>query len=147
MSFSIILQTNKTEMNALDKSITNITTVTGTLKAGTSITNPIIIIAGDLSNVTGCNYMTISEFGRKYFVTDIISIKDNLFEVHGKCDVLTSFKTEIRSNRAIIRRQMNAFNAYLNDGSFRVYQNPSVVTKSFPAGFSTQEFVLAVAGS
>ena len=147
MSFSVVLQTNKTEMNSLDKSITNIVTVTGTLKTGTSITNPIIIVTGDLSAVTGCNYMTISEFGRNYFVTDIVSIKANLFEVHGKCDVLTSFKTEIRSNRAIIRRQMNAFNSYLNDGSFRVYQNPSIVTKSFPSGFTTQEFVLAVAGS
>lgn len=147
MSFSIILQTSKTEMNALDKSLINIVTVTGTLKTGTSITNPIIIVAGDLSNVTGCNYMTISEFGRCYFVTDIVSIKDNLFEVHGKCDVLSSFKTQIRSNRAIIRRQVTAFNAYLNDGSFRVYQNPSVVTKSFPSGFTTQEFVLAVAGN
>ena len=48
---------------------------------------------------------------------------------------------------AIVKRQENRWNLYLDDGSFKVYQNPMVLTKAFPQGFTTQEFVLAVAGS
>lgn len=147
MSFSIALQTNASEKNKLDKDLTTIATVTGTLKTQTSIIDPIILIEGDLSNYVGCNYMTISAFGRSYFVNNIRSIRTNLFEISAHVDVLSSFSAGIRSNSAIVRRQENNWNLYLNDGTFKVYQNPNVLTKAFPSGFSKQEFVLAIAGS
>ena len=144
---NITLQYNASEKNKVFKSVTDIVTLTGTLKTGTSIVDPVIIVAGDISDVVGCNYMSISEFGRLYFVNDIVSIKSNLFEVHGHCDVLSTYKDGIMTNSAIIKRQESKWNLYLNDGSFKVYQNPIVLTKAFPSGFTTQEFVLAVAGS
>lgn len=147
MSFNIVLQTNNSDDIVIDKSITDIATVTGTLKNDTSIINPTIMVQGDLSNYVSCNYMTISTFNRSYFITDIRSIRAGLFEVSGRVDVLTTYKNVIRANSGIVRRQENKWNLYLNDGVFRVYQNPYVLTKEFPSGFSTQEFVLAVAGS
>lgn len=147
MSFSIALQTNTSEKTKLDKDLTTIATVTGTLKTETSIIDPVILIEGNLSNYIGCNYMTISDFGRSYFVNNIRAIRNNLFEISAHVDVLSSFSAGIRSNSAIVRRQENNWNLYLNDGTFRVYQNPNVLTKAFPSGFTTQEFVLAVAGS
>ena len=147
MGFNIALQTNASEKNKLDKDLTTIATITGTLKAETSIIDPIILIEGDLSNYIGCNYMTISSFGRSYFVNNIRSIRNNLFEISAHVDVLSSFAKGIRSNSAIVRRQENKWNLYLNDGTFKVYQNPNVLTKAFPSGFTKQEFVLAVAGS
>lgn len=147
MAFNITLQTNASERNALDKSITNIITVSGELKTETSIIDPVIIIECDLSIVTNCNYMTISAFGRSYFVNNIRSIRNGLVEFSCHVDVLSTYKTAIRGNTAIIRRQENTWNLYLNDGLFKVYQNPNVLTKAFPSGFTTQEFVLAVAGS
>lgn len=146
MAFNIILQTNNSDKNVLDKSITNITTLSGTLKNETSIINPVIIISGNLATYVNCNYMTISNFGRSYFVTDIRSIRNGLLEVSAHVDVLSSFKTQIKGNTAIVHRQENLWNLYLNDGAFRVYQNPIVLTKEFSAGFSSPEFVLAVAG-
>ena len=147
MGFSIDLQTNSSEKNKLDKDLTTIATVTGTLKTETSIIDPVILIEGNLSNYTGCNYVTISAFGRSYFVNNIRAIRNNLFEISAHVDVLSSFAAGIRSNSAIIRRQENKWNLYLNDGTFKVYQNPNVLTKAFPSGFTKQEFVLAVAGS
>lgn len=147
MGFSIDLQTNASEKNKLDKDLTTIATVTGTLKTETSIIDPVILIEGNLSDYIGCNYMTISAFGRSYFVNNIRSIRTNLFEISAHVDVLSSFSAGIRSNSAIVRRQENNWNLYLNDGTFKVYQNPHVLTKAFPSGFTAQEFVLAVAGS
>ena len=147
MPFDIILQVNKSEKNKMIKSITDIITVSGELKSETSIIDPVIMINCELSDVTKCNYMTIGSFGRSYFVNNIRSIRSGLVEFSCHVDVLSSFADAIKSNSAIVRRQENNWNLYLNDGSFKVYQNPIVLTKEFPSGFTTREFVLAVAGS
>lgn len=147
MAFNITLQINSSEKNKLDKEITDIVTVSGVLKEDTSIIDPVIKIECDLSNYVNCNYITIPQFGRKYFVNNIRSVRNGLVEFSCHVDVLSSFADSIRTNKAIIKRQENKWNLYLNDGTFKVYQNPMVLTKAFPSGFTTQEFVLAVAGS
>lgn len=147
MAFNIVLQRNNSEMNRVSKSVDNLLTISGVLKEDTSIIDPVIKIKCDLSDVTGCNYLSIPAFGRSYFVNNIRSIRNGLVEFSCHVDVLSSFASEIRGNKAIIKRQENAWNLYLNDGSFKVYQNPIVLTKSFPSGFTTQELILAVAGS
>lgn len=147
MSFNIILQRNKSENNRIDKTIENISTVNGVLKADTSIIDPIIIINDDLSKYTTCNYMTIPSFNRSYFINDIISLKNNIFEVHGHVDVLSSFSSQIKANNCIYGKQESNYNLYLNDGSLKIYQNPRVQTKNFATGFTTQSYILTVAGS
>ena len=147
MAFNVTLQRNNSERNKLTKDISEILTVSGELKTETSIIDPVIIIECDLSAVTGCNYISIPAFGRSYFVNNIRSIRTGLVEFSCHVDVLSTFASEIRENTAIVRKQENNWNLYLNDGSFKIYQNPNVLTKAFPSGFTTQEFVLAVAGS
>lgn len=147
MAFQVLLQTNNSEKNKLDKDLATISTISGTLKNETSIIDPVILIEVDLTNLINCNYITIPVFGRSYFVTNIRSIRRNLVEVSAHVDVLSSFASQIRNNVAIVRRQENRWNLYLNDGVFKVYQNPMVLTREFPTGFSTFEFVLAVAGA
>lgn len=147
MSFSILLQRNTSELNKLDKTLTTITTLTGTLKTETSIIDPVIIVEGTLSDLKTCNYCTISEFGRSYFVNNIKSIRNNLIELTCHVDVVSTYKAQIRSQFAIVHKQENNWNLYLNDGSFKCYQNPIVLTKKFSNGFTTPSFVMAVAGS
>ena len=147
MSFNVVLMRNNSPNNQLDKDLVTLLDVSGTLKDNTSVINPVIKIQCNLSDVTRCNYMYIPTFNRYYFVNDMVSITKNIVEFSAHVDVLSTYKQEIRMNTAIIRVQENDWNLYLNDGTFKVYQNPMVVTKAFPSGFSTQEFVLAVAGS
>lgn len=147
MSFDIVLQRNNSENNKLTKTLTTIATYSGTLKTDTSIINPIIIVQCDLSDVANANYMTVSAFGRSYFITNIRSISNNLVEFSAHVDVLSTYATQIKACTGIVKRQENEWNLYLNDGSFKVYQNPMILTKAFPSGFTTQELVLAVAGS
>ena len=147
MAFNVMLQINNSERNRVTKDISEISTVSGELKAETSIIDPVIMIECDLSAVIGCNYISIPTFRRSYFVNNIRSIRYGLVEFSCHVDVLSSFASEIRGNTAIVSKQENKWNLYLNDGTFKVYQNPNVLTKAFPSGFTTQEFVLAVAGS
>lgn len=147
MAFTVALQSNSSPKNQLDKSVSGVLSVNGTLKEGTSVIDPVILVQAPLSTLVNANYMTISAFGRSYFITDIRSIRNDLVEISGHVDVLSTYAAGIRGNNAIIYRQENDWNLYLDDGSFQIYQNPSVLTRPFPSGFSTLEFVLAVAGS
>lgn len=141
----IILQKNTSEANRFSKNISNVGTMSATLKDTTSITDPTLIVTGSL-DVKSCNYLTIPVFGRQYFIMEVRSIRANVWEIDCHVDVLSSFKDSILSNEAIIKKQEYNWNLYLDDGSFRVYQNPLVLTKEFPSGFNTTEFVLAIAG-
>ena len=147
MSFNIRLMTNNSADNVADKDFTTISTLTGTLRTETSITDPSIVIeyAGALQDV---NYFYIPQFQRYYYVTDIRAVRAGLWEISGHCDVLTTALklSNLGSCIGVTKKQENKNNLYLNDGTFRVYQDPIVTTKLFPYGFSTFNYVLAVAG-
>ena len=145
---TIKLYTNTSPANFVTKSITQIgSDITGTLRQETSIVNPAIVIESASAPATA-NYLYIADFGRYYFIEDIISVRNGLWEIRCKVDPLSSFSTELKACSGIIHRAESdsAYNLYLNDGSFKAYANPNIITKKFPYGFTTQDFVLAVAG-
>lgn len=146
MSFDIVLQTNNSEDNRLTKDLTDIITLSGTLRDSCSILEPVIMIATD-SIPTTANYMTIAEFGRSYFIRDITSVRNGLYQISAHVDVLSTYAEQLKACGGIVQRQENDWNLYVDDSAFWVYQNPYVLTRQFPSGFTTQEFVLAVAGS
>lgn len=147
MAFTIILQRNSSETNKVDKSLTDLLTLSGTLRAECSIIDPSFQVEADLANLTGCNYCTVSVFGRSYFVRNIVSVRAGLVELVCHVDVLSSFKSELRANLGVIRRAESSslYNLYLNDGSLVAYQDPFILTEPFPNGFDGTCFIMAVA--
>lgn len=145
MSFDIKLQNNKSETNRIGKDLTTIVTAQATLKDKCSIINPVFLLT--LQEIPTFNYVTVDSFKRKYFVQEIVSV-NNIWEIRCRVDVLESFKDEILNNTAIIKRQENDWNLFYNDNSFRCYQNPHIILKEFPTGFSpdNSSYILAVAG-
>lgn len=147
MSFDIQIIRNLSEQNRLEKNLETLATVNGTLRDTTSILAPKIMISGSLSALSSANYFYIPSLNRYYFLTDLQSVRNGLIEISGRVDVLTTYKDAILGNKAIIRKQENSYNCYINDGSLKAYQNPFLVTNYFPSGFSGHGFILAVAGS
>ena len=144
---NIVLYTNASEINAVDKNITELTTLTGTLREQSSIIAPIITIS-DIDNYIGSmNYAYIPEFNRYYFITNVESVRNNLWKVSFHVDVLFTYRDAIRANSAIIERNENEYDLKLNDGLFRTQQNPRIAQFPFPNGFNKWNFVLAVAGN
>lgn len=145
---TITLMQNESEPEKIGKSLATIATLTGSFKSETSIIDPVILISGAVSTpaLVQSNYMYIPDFMRYYFIRNIRSIRTTLWEISAHVDVLETYKEPIKAQTAVIRRQENRFNLYLDDGIFRVYQNPSVITKKFPQGFTDQAFILSVAG-
>lgn len=145
--FDIILYTNTSPRNYLNKAITELSTISGVLKEETSIVNPTIIIeyAGIPEEA---NYLYIAEFGRYYYIEDTTSVKNGIIEITCASDPLMSFNSSIKNCSGIIRRAQSAshYNMLLDDGSFRTYANPYIRTVEFPNGFTNATFLLAVAG-
>ena len=138
--------TNTSQKNAVNKNISQLFDFSGTLRAESSIIKPVITFSG-LTGIASINYAYIPDFGRYYFVTDIVCVRNNLFQVSMSVDVLMSFKSQILANNAIIERNENQYDLKLNDGLFKTMQNPRIAQFEFPNGFTNWDFVLAVAGN
>ena len=144
---NIVLYSNASEINAVDKNITELTTLAGTLREQSSIIDPIITISDIGDYIGSMNYAYIPEFNRYYFITNIESVRNNLWKVSFHVDVLFTYRAAIRANSAIIERNENEYDLKLNDGLFRTQQNPRIAQFPFPNGFNQWNFVLAVAGN
>ena len=141
------LYTNTSDRNHLDKVITQQgSDISGTLRDDCSIVDPVIKIESITNfSLASCNYAYISEFGRYYYITNIVCT-GKLYELHMHCDVLMSFKSQIRGNSAVIARNESSYNLYLADGVFKTYANPHYQIKKFPSGFSGFHYVLTISG-
>ena len=141
------LYTNSSDRNHLDKVITQQgSDISGTLREDCSIVDPVITIESITGfNLASCNYAYISEFGRYYYITNIVC-KGKLYELHMHCDVLMSFKSQIRGNSAVISRNQGVYNLYLQDGVFKTEAFPHYQIMKFPSGFSGYHYIFSVAG-
>lgn len=141
----INLYNNNSPPNYVTKSITEVESLEGTLREPTSIIDPTIVI--ERSSPTGFNYVHIPIFNRYYFVTGIASEGASLVAISMHVDVLMTYASQIRNMNAIIKRQENKFNLYLDDGIFKAYQNSKHKIVSFPNGFTDYSYILALAGN
>lgn len=132
MSITIEIGNYTGESYALDKQLVGAVVLTGNLKDGTSVVDPVILIHNNVA-LTG-NYAHIPAFNRYYFINDIVSIRTGLWRVACHVDVLMSWKNRIREQRAVIARNQNSYNLYLNDDKFQVTANPRIQQLAFPSG-------------
>ena len=150
MSFTIKLCHNSSPAEKIEKDLDSGVEITGcVLKEPTSILRPVVKILTTDSSIYTYNYMYISEFERYYFIDDIVSNHNNKWEISAHVDVLETYKNGILAQSAVIRRQQNNYNLYLNDPDFMTYNYDMIQTKKFTASEfnKTLNYILAVNGS
>ena len=105
------------EKNRIDKSgyITPQALIQGTLKTSTSILTPSIDI--NLPEFLQFNYAYIPSFERYYFLVDMVSVKNDLWNIRLRVDVLFSYEDEILNNNGLLERCEDSiyFNDYIVD--------------------------------
>ena len=145
MSLTAILYNNKSPNEKIGKNLTQLNSFSVLLKEKTSVLNPVLIIESS-SDLYQANYLYIQELGRYYYINDIALLHDDIYEIHAHVDVLETYKTGIKNNDAVIRRQKSKFNLYLDDPDFHTYNYDRIQTLKFPANsFSkTLTYVLVV---
>ena len=73
------------------------TSISATFKDDVSLSQPIFIVTGDHFDY---NYIVYG--GRYYFVDDVVSLRNNLCEIHCNIDVLATYKSEIQAANAYV---------------------------------------------
>ena len=147
MAFTISLFKTNSENNRVVKTLTDEKQLSGELRNQTSVLNPSIRIES-ADNISTYNYAYISEFGRYYYITDIVSVRTNCWVVSLRCDVLMSYKDEIQGLNVILdNTQETGLSNYLSSPNWINLVKTKTDIKVFPSGLSEQgEFILITAG-
>ena len=115
MSFNINTYYMNCEQIVIDKTnyLEQRDLLTGELRSGSSVIRPTILVA--LRNLPTFNYVRINAFNRYYFVDNIVSNRQGLWEISLICDVLMTYKDDILNSNAFISRSALNFNLGLSD--------------------------------
>ena len=143
---NITFYKNSSEKEKIGKSLSSGLTLSGNLRDECSITSPSILV--EATSLVDYNYCYIPEFKRYYFISDIVSVRNNLWRVSLKCDVLESFKSDILKLSCIVDKQQNqSYNNNIDDGSYINRADSFVEIANYQNGFnSSGEFILITAG-
>lgn len=130
----------------VDKNVQYIETTTAHIKEDTSIVDPTFIMVNP--GTVNFNYVSVPEWGRKYYVRDITALPGERLAVSCHCDVLSSFADGIRAASAIIDKQENdnMTSDYINDGSYVMLCKSVNQSYNFPMGFNSRSTILITAG-
>lgn len=134
------------EKNKLDKTINERQRFEGTLRAETSIINPVVLIEAE--NLSGYNYMRIPQFGRFYYITDIVCVRSGLWRVSGHVDVLMSYREAIEDIPIIVSdSETTKANNYLNGDVWRTLVKTKTDIVNFSNGLNNSgEYILITSG-
>lgn len=142
----ITLYVNNSERQAINKTLTSALTLTGSLRSESSVINPSFII--ETQNPSGYNYCYISEFGRYYFITDITSVRTNLWRIECSVDVLMSFKSSILDLDVIVSDNTSPdHESYMSGDVWATTVKNKTDVIVFPSGLlETGEYILITSG-
>lgn len=149
MSLTAILKVNSSPVEKIGKNLSEGLSFSVDLKAGTSVLRPVLLLASPAANpLDGYNYMYIEEFNRYYFIDDIRSVRNNMWEISAHVDVLQTYASKILDNSAIIEGTENTGkNKYLRDDVFVVNCKHKTDIMNFSSGLlDSGQFILITAG-
>lgn len=97
---NITLYVTGSERHAVRKTLQSGLELTGSLRGESSVINPSFLIQAN--NPSQYNYCYIPEFGRYYFISNITSVRTNIWRIDCSVDVLMSFQEEILNLDVIV---------------------------------------------
>lgn len=138
---------NSSDNRCINKNIIDGETISGTLRTNTSIIYPVIMFENDAP--LRYNYAYIPEFRRYYYIKNVISSKNKLWEVNFEVDPLMSFRSDIFALKVVVDKQSNESNGdeYIDDSSLVTDNLMFNTVYNFPDGFNNNgEYILITAG-
>ena len=143
----IFLYRNTSTPITVNKTLSDVATIDGTLRQPTNLINPVIQFEGSLANFQRANYAKIPDFNnRYYYIRNMTSVNNNMCEILLHCDVLMTYKTEFKQWTVFVARQESNYNLLLNDPLIQCNSNPIITRQNFPYGMRENSWVLVVAG-
>lgn len=143
--FTITLYNNSSDNKTVHKNLTLVATLEGTLRHETECFNaPVIMVKANA--IPDCNYARIPLFGRYYFINNVRAVRNEIFELTLKSDVLMSFNLD--NVTGILQATESDYkNNYLPSEGFVVNSKQKTDIIQFPNGLnSSGEYILITAG-
>ena len=129
---TITLYKTTDENNVVYKTLTNSQNFSNcVLKENTSVITPIIFIQTD-TNLSTYNYCYIPDFSRYYYITNVSSVRNGLWQINLKVDVLMSYKNYLSTMDCIVRRSEQDYNKYIYDNENKTLSYKEIKTVKFP---------------
>ena len=121
----LICYENSAEHNRVNKTnfLTQVDEIYCYFKDEVNLINPTITI--EYSVLPTFNYIYIEPFNRYYYVSNITSIRNNVWELELTIDILMSYKDAIKNLKGFIDRNENTFNSNIIDNKVVFEQNYS----------------------
>ena len=121
MGITVSFFSNTSDNRCLTKDLTLINSCTCDVYEPCDRLNPILTLDGgtisneDVNGIVSCNYCQIPEFGRSYFITNIVSERGKKVIINCHVDVLETYKDQIKECECIAARSSSNYNPYLTD--------------------------------
>ena len=91
-----------------------------------------MVITIESSIVPNFNYAYIEDFNRYYFIEDIVSLRNNLWELTMSIDVLMTYRLGILNLRGFIDRSQSLYNDRLIDKKRIIEQGYDIENVEIP---------------
>lgn len=96
---NIYFYSTKSESNRLEKVIENETLLSGTMKNGIDLMNPVLQVT---TNLLEFNYCYIPSLSRYYFIDKVEITRTHLYTLYLKLDVLQTYKEQIKELKVVL---------------------------------------------
>lgn len=134
-----------------DPRVVDKTVGTATLSTSGVPRGAITVTGGEVTietstDLSGINYAYISDFGRYYYVDDITILRNDVYILRLRVDVLMTYSAEIKTLVGTIDRNEGLADAYLQDGKYIAKVYRQCVTKAFPNSMTADNIILMTVG-
>lgn len=134
----IILYKTTSANNVVSKELTDEYVLEGTIRDGEfTILRPTVSVQ---RNVAGYNFAYIPDFNRYYFIDNVRVVRENLFTVYMRCDVLMTYSDKIRQMVGEVK-EMDGANPYLSS-QLDVEVRKTIERISFENNFTTGDYII-----
>ena len=147
MSITVSFTSSSKRINST-KQLTMSVTHDCNFKNGCSMLKPTLFL--ELNSNTFPDYTNFKIGNRYYNVTDIRSVRNNLFEISGKVDVLATYKSEIGASTQYVTRSASQHNLRVVDKYYpalaRNTHEADIINSPFVTDLNSGCFVVGIQG-
>lgn len=128
----------------VDKTLTNKIDYDIKIKDTTSVTNPTIILK--TNTLITSNYAYIPDFNRYYYIEKIEVCPNDVYRIALKCDVLKSFKDDIKHSSAYVTQQTTTNKYYDNGYKSEVKKEVDIFKSDYVLEQGTNTILVTIGG-
>lgn len=138
------LYTTKTPNNTIGKVLENETVYNIKFKSQADRTTPVVILMSE--TMIDFNYAYIPDFNRYYFVENIEVTPNKIYNISLRCDVLESFKEDIKKSSGVISQQTNCNNYFNSDYQTEIKKEVDVIKSTVTLDTTKSTILVTIGG-